>query len=231
MQKGAERLGAVAGLDLSHVGDISSVEELSTDEQVGKLGLGAENSLDAGRRRSIPVGTGDEKIAAAVAEAAGAQVSEVEGIEIDELAGVVALFLDFRHGHDDGLGAQVHPEIGVRCVGVGGDDELVFRCGDRAGIGQGVEGRAVVVAGGVDCLLVEGLVVDGQGKGIDVRFPGDGACILWRSTGGNVTRLAGILLRQHESSLKRTSLLERPLETSRYPRGARVSESNSAWRA
>jgi len=77
------------------------------------LGLGAEYGLDAGRCCAVPVGTGDEKIAAVVAVATGAQVGEVEGVEVDELAGI-ALFLDLRHGDDDGLGAKVHPEIGSR---------------------------------------------------------------------------------------------------------------------
>ena len=179
MQEGTEGLGAVAALDLSYVDEVSSIEELGTNEKVGELGLGVEDSLDAGRCCTVPVGAGDEKIAAVVAVAAGTQVGEVKGVEVDELAGVVALFLDLRHGDDDGLGAKVHPEIGVRCIGVGGDDELIFRRGHGAGVGEGVKGGAVVVTAGVDRLLVEGLVVGGHGEGVDVRLFGDGACFLW----------------------------------------------------
>ena len=73
----------------------------------------------------VPAGAGDHEGAAIVAVGAGAEVGEVVGVEVDHLPGVVAVGLDLRHGDDDGLGAEIHPEVGVGRVGVGGDDELV----------------------------------------------------------------------------------------------------------
>ena len=46
------------------------------------------------------------------------------------------------------------------------------------GVGEGVEGAAVVGAGGVDGLLVHGEVVCGHGEAVDVGLFGDGAGVL-----------------------------------------------------
>ncbi len=38
-----------AGLDVSYIDDVCSIEELGTDEKVGEPRLSVEHSLDAGR--------------------------------------------------------------------------------------------------------------------------------------------------------------------------------------
>ncbi len=135
----------------------------------------AQNIFDSGWLVTFPVGAGDEEGATVVSIGAGADVGEVVGVEVDHLAGVVAVGFDGRHGDDEWLGAEIHPEIGVGRVGVGGDDELVVGRSYGFGVGEGVEGCAVICTRGIDGLLVHGLVVGGHGEAVDESVFGDGA--------------------------------------------------------
>ena len=88
---------------------------------------------------TAPAWARNEEAPPVVAEGAGAEVGEVVGVEINHLAGVVAGWFNLRQRDDEGLGAEIHPEIGIGCVGVGSDDELVVGGGNGFGAGEGVE--------------------------------------------------------------------------------------------
>ncbi len=193
-EKFGEGFGFVAGLDFFDVGEIGGIEQLGAEENVGEFGFTVENGFDAYGSVAGPAGARDEEIAAVVAVDAGAEIREVEGVEIDELRGVVATLFDFGHGDDHGFGAEIGPEEGIGSVGVGSDDEFVFGSGDVRGIGEGVEGSAVVFAGGVDGLLVKSGVIGDEGEAVDEGVLGDLASFVgselrrgrWRGGVGSV---------------------------------------------
>jgi hypothetical protein len=175
VQEGAERCGVIPGLDLVDAGEILQVKELGAEEEVGELCFAGDDGLDASRRWTAPAWAGDEEAPTVVAEGAAAEVGEVVGVEINHLTGVVAGWLNLRQRDNEGLGAEIHPEIGIGRVGVGSDDELVVGGGNGFGAGEGVKCSTVVRAGWVDGLLMHRLVVSGHRKAIDERFLGDGS--------------------------------------------------------
>jgi hypothetical protein len=71
-QEGREGLDLVARLDLLHVVHVGRVEEVGAADHQGELGLAAEGLGDALGRLCLPVGTGDQVAACAVAGGAAA---------------------------------------------------------------------------------------------------------------------------------------------------------------
>ena len=130
VRKVAEWLRLDSRIESIDVGKIGQVKKLSTEEQVGELSLECKTSLMPAGLAPRPTGTCDEEDTSIVAKGAGAEIGKVVGIEIDHLSGVVAVWLDLRHGDDERLGTKIHPEVGVGSIGVWGDDELVLGGGD-----------------------------------------------------------------------------------------------------
>ena len=93
-------------VDLRQVGH---VEQLRTEEQIGKLRLRPDDVFDSRGFVTLPSRPGNQKYSSIVAEGACTEVGEVVGVEIDHLAGVVPVGLDLRHSHNQRLRAQVHP--------------------------------------------------------------------------------------------------------------------------
>jgi len=83
-----------------------------------------ENSL---RRRSDPARTGDQVASADVAGCARSDITVVEGVHIGELHGVITVLLDVGNAEDNGLGAKVGLQHGVRRIAIWRDDGGVFR--------------------------------------------------------------------------------------------------------
>ncbi len=133
----------VASLDLLHVIQIGWIEELSPEQNISELGFRLKNRLHTFRSFALPTRTDNHERAAVVAITSRSQIGEIEGLEIDHLTGLVAILFDLRHGHDNGLGAQVHPEKRIRSVGVWRDHEFVLRRRHVRRTRNGVERDAV----------------------------------------------------------------------------------------
>lgn len=172
--KCAERLEAIARLNLLDPPQIVGTEELGTGDVENETRSAADDRADAFGLFPLPVGTGDEERPGAIAAGQRAHIGEVVGVEVDELELIEALRLHLRHGQDHGFRPQIDPEHTVRGIGVGGHDGSILG-GEKAGLtAHLIEGALVLGPIGVNRLAVHGFEVHYHGEAIEIGLFGDG---------------------------------------------------------
>ena len=107
---------------------------------------------------------------------ARSEIAEVVRIKINQLCAVVATLVDLGHRDDNRLGTQIHPDIGIRRIGVRSNELLILRGRHPRGVTQSIERRLEGGAFKVHRLLVERLVASHDREAIDERLFGDRAC-------------------------------------------------------
>jgi len=164
----AERLCHVAALYLFDLIDVRRAEELCAELRKHQRRRNVRDPFDARRLRALPIGSGNKEVPATISVFPCSDVVNVVGVEIDQLERIIPALLNRGQRDDYRLSPQIHDEVGIRSIRVGGDDSCVCRSKDAGNVVDVIWWSLVLAPFRIECKLVDAQVVLHDGKRVNI---------------------------------------------------------------